>query len=104
MMILMIAKDINITNYQKIKQNTVKKVIFLVQNVKDILVSFYFQVTKREGNYTGNISDFIRSDLYGIKKILTFYNIWHENRTVPKEFLRFRYEDMHKNPGEVLVK
>ena len=81
-----------------------KKVIFLVRNVKDILVSFYFQVTKRENNYTGSISDFIRSDRYGIKKILTFYNIWHENRTVPKEFLLLRYEDMHKNPGEVLVK
>ncbi len=55
-----------------------KKVIFLVRNVKDILVSFYFQVTKREDNYTGNISDFKRSDLYGIKKILTLYNIWHD--------------------------
>ncbi|HEY7535235.1 MAG TPA: sulfotransferase domain-containing protein [Thermodesulfobacteriota bacterium] len=89
------------TNKKKFRK---KKVIFLVRNLKDILVSFYFQVTKREGYYTGNISDFIHSDRYGIKKILTFYNIWHENTTVPKEFLLLKYEDIHNNAGEVLSK
>jgi hypothetical protein len=81
-----------------------KKVIFLVRDVKNVLISYYFQVTKRRDKYTGNISDFIRSDKYGIKKILSFYNIWQENMNVPKEFLLLRYEDMHKNPGEVLAK
>jgi len=81
-----------------------KKVIFLVRNLKDVLVSHYFHVTRREGDYTDTISDFIRSDRYGIKKILTFYNIWHENKNVPKEFMLLRYEDMHKNPGEVLAR
>jgi hypothetical protein len=86
------------------KKYSKKKVVFLVRNVKDVLVSYYFQVTKRRDRYVGNISNFIRSDEYGIKKILTFYNIWHENFAVPKEFLLLRYEDLHKNPGGVLVK
>ena len=81
-----------------------KKVIFLVRNIKDLLVSYYFQVNRREGNFTGSISDFIRSDKYGVNKIINFYNIWYENRTIPKEFLLLRYEEMHKNTEEVLAR
>lgn len=79
-----------------------KKVILLTRNIKDALVSCYFQATKRIGKYNGNISEFIRSDRYGVKKIITFYNTWHQNRGVPKEFLHLKYEDMHNNPEEVL--
>ncbi len=80
-----------------------KKIIFLLRNIKDVLVSNYFQANRRIGNYTGNLSDFIRTDKYGIKKIVTFHNIWYENMNVPKEFMLLRYEDIHKNPGEVLA-
>jgi hypothetical protein len=79
-----------------------KKVILLTRNIKDVLVSCYFQATKRIGKYNGNISEFIRSDRYGAKKIITFYNTWHQNRGVPKEFLHLKYEDIHNKPEEVL--
>jgi hypothetical protein len=74
-----------------------KKVIFLVRDIKDILVSHYFHASKRSGSYTGNISDFIRHDKYGAMKIITFYNIWYDNMSKPKDFLLVRYEDMHKS-------
>lgn len=67
-----------------------------------MLVSCYFQATKRIGRYNGSISEFIRGDKYGVKKIVAFYNIWHQNRNVPDEFLHIKYEDMHKKPEEVL--
>ncbi len=76
--------------------------ILLTRNIKDVLVSCYFQATKRIGKYNGNISEFIRSDRYGARKIITFYNTWYENRGVPKEFLHLKYEDMHNKPEEVL--
>ncbi|MCI0528819.1 MAG: sulfotransferase domain-containing protein [Nitrospira sp.] len=81
-----------------------KKVIFLVRNIKDVLVSCYFQATKRIGGHPTSISDFIRSDNYGAKKIVTFYNIWYENRMVPEDFLLLRYEAMHTEPDEALIK
>jgi len=81
-----------------------KKVIFLIRDIKDVLVSSYFQATKRINKFDGNISDFIRRDEYGVKKIVTFYNIWHENRNIPREFMLLRYEDMQSNTEDALSK
>jgi len=79
-----------------------KRVLFLARNVKDVLVSSYFQAAKRVESYNGNISDFIRSEKYGVMKIITFYNIWHKNLHIPKEFLLIRYEDLKENPERIL--
>jgi hypothetical protein len=81
-----------------------KKVIFIVRDIKDTLVSSYFQATKRTYKFKGTISEFVRSETYGVKKIVAFYNVWYNNQTVPKDFLLLRYEDMHHNPAEALVK
>lgn len=81
-----------------------KKVILLIRKIKDVLVSNYFHVTRRDGNYTGNISDFIRSDKYGAKRFIEFYNEWHGHREIPKEFMLLRYEDLHNNPNVKLAK
>jgi len=93
-------------NKQPTKKNAYKdkKVIFLIRNIKDVLVSCYFQATKRVNKFDGNISEFIRDERYGAKKIITFFNIWYNNRTVPKEFLLIRYEDLYKDPKEALIK
>lgn len=80
-----------------------KKVILLVRNVKDILVSNYFQATKRRRRYTGTISDFIRDERYGARKVVTFYNGWLMECHVPRDFLLLRYEDMHEDPHRVLA-
>lgn len=80
-----------------------KKVIFLVRDIKDVLVSHYYQATKRVGSYNGNVSDFIRHERYGAMKIITFYNIWYDNMSKPRDFLLVRYEDMHNSTGKILV-
>lgn len=79
-----------------------RKVILLSRDVKDTLVSAYFQATKRENVFHGKISDFIRSDKFGAKRVLTFYNIWRKNKNIPKEFMEITYEDLHKNTSDVL--
>lgn len=81
-----------------------KKVVLLTRDIKDTLVSAYFQATKRIHVFDGHISQFIRSDLYGAQKILTFYKIWHDNQTIPKEFLRISYEDLHQDPVGTLIR
>ncbi len=83
------------------------KVIFLARDIKDILVSYYFHTTRgtkrKEKLYSGALSDLIRSDIRGARKVISFYNIWHGQREVPKEFLLIRYEDMHEKTDEVLA-
>ena len=84
-----------------------KKVIFLTRDIEDILVSCYFHATRRTKRkdklYSGTLSDMIRSDRYGARKVISFYNIWHGQREVPKEFMLIRYEDMHEKTDEVLA-
>ena len=75
------------------------KVIFLVRDPRDTIVSFYFQTTKRRGRENfKTIHEFIRDRQFGIKKILRFHKIWHQNRNIPLEFMVVKYEDMHKDP------
>jgi hypothetical protein len=79
-----------------------KKVIFLVRDIRDTLVSSYFQQSKRTKVEKFNLGDFIRDERFGARKIVTFYNLWFTHREVPKDFLLIRYEEMHSKPTEVL--
>jgi hypothetical protein len=79
-----------------------KRVLLLFRNVKDLAVSNYFQAAKRQGKFIGSVSEFIRSDQFGVRKIVTFYNDWHGNQNAPKEFMLTRYEDLYREPfGEL---
>jgi hypothetical protein len=80
-----------------------RKVLLLSRDVKDTLVSAYFQATRRINVFDGSISEFIRSERYGARKILTFYKHWYENRDIPRDFLFIRYEEMHRSPEYILA-
>lgn len=77
-----------------------KKIIFLVRDPRDVIVSYYFQYTKRNDrkqandNFDGTISEFLHHTTGRIDNILHFYNIWAKNRVIPKKFLIIRYEDL----------
>ena len=75
------------------------KVIFLTRDIRDILVSSYFQATKRTGQFNRHISDFIRDDRYGVKKIVTFYKSWFDHQQVPEAFMHLTYEAVHHDPS-----
>jgi hypothetical protein len=75
-----------------------KKVILLVRDPRDVLVSFYLHLSRRSDLYRGSLSEFVRDDHYGIRKIIAFYNAWHANLDVPRETLVLRYEQMHADP------
>ncbi len=79
-----------------------KKVLLMGRDIKDTLVSAYFQATKRRNVFEGTISEFIKSDRFGVLKILTFYDIWLQNQHVPEAFRFIRYEDLHRDPKGAL--
>ncbi len=75
------------------------KVIFLVRDPRDVIVSHFYQVTKRSKKpfVFKSISEFLRDDILGFKRIIHFYNLWERNKDVPQDFLLISYEDLINN-------
>jgi hypothetical protein len=74
-----------------------KKVCFIVREPADVLVSSWYHLKYRERIYAGALSDFIRDDALGIKKIIAFMNMWVENFHASGDSLLVTYEDLRKD-------
>jgi hypothetical protein len=93
-----------------------KKVIFLVRDPRDVIISSYFEMSKRghlfgdnpyenrQAVFNGNLQEFINRRQGGFDTIIAYYNIWAENCHIPKDFLLLRYEDIRANPQKELRK
>lgn len=78
-----------------------KKVILLVRDIRDMLVSYYFHTKYRADRFDQDISAFIRNPIYGVDKIIRFYSRW-ENISSKVELLYIRYEDLHNRPKSTI--
>lgn len=58
-----------------------KKIILLIREPKDVVVSYYFHVNKRDKIFSGSFDTFIKNNYLGIKKIMSFYQVcdWYLN-------------------------
>ena len=75
------------------------KVVFLVRDPRDVIVSHFYQVTKRSKKpfVFKSISEFLRDDILGFKRVIHFYNLWERNKEIPQDFLLISYEDLVNN-------
>jgi hypothetical protein len=87
-----------------------QKILLLVRDPRDILVSSYFEKTRRKPakrkDRSGSgmtIKQFIYQDTGGIDTIIAFYNNWVKNRDVPLDFRITRYEDMRGDTREAFA-
>ncbi len=70
-----------------------RKVVFLTRDLRDTIVSHYFQRTRRPGNpYSGELGEFLAADEGSLRTCIEFWNIWHASRSVPDGFLLTSYE------------
>lgn len=74
-----------------------KSVVFLVRNPRDVVISYYFQASKRRDRFAGSPSEFLRHPVGSLDTILTYYNVWADSRAVPGRFCLVRYEDLHRD-------
>lgn len=75
------------------------QVLFLVRDPRDVIVSHFYQVTKRSKDpfIFNSISEFVRDEKLGFNRIIHFYNLWYRHRDIPKSFMIVRYEDLFKD-------
>ncbi len=79
-----------------------KRMVFLVRDPRDVVVSLYFELTKRHSFYNGSLEQFIR-EKYALKKIVNYMNLWYiEMQRRPQHFMLLRYEDMQKDTAREL--
>lgn len=81
-----------------------KFVIFLSRDIRDTLVSHYFEESKRMKTYNDPLSDFLKNDVFGARKIVRFYNLWYLNKNKLDNFTHLRYEDLQNQPIQTLRK
>lgn len=81
-----------------------KRVVHLVRDVRDTLVSYYFQLAKREMLFEGTMSAFLRDPVFGAPKIITYYTQWFRNQHVPHAFLTISYEQLRADPALALAR
>lgn len=80
-----------------------KTVVFLVRDPRDVVVSMYFEASRRSTLFAGELGDFIRQRVGGLDAILEYYNAWAASMDVPRRFVMVRYEDLHRTPASVLA-
>ncbi len=96
------TKDNNRLNIGEIFKN--KKIIYLVRDPRDIVVSLFHGSRTRDKVYSGNdISKFIRDPNCGFSKILEFLNDRaSEMKTRKKPHILVKFENLKKDPGKEL--
>jgi len=74
-----------------------ENVILLIREPKDVMVSLFFEKTKRRNIYKGDISEFLRLEKGSLNSYIKYYNIWAKERERTKNFMVIKYEDMHRD-------
>jgi hypothetical protein len=78
------------------------RVILLVRDPRDVIVSLYFQKRDRRGAYEGTLEAFLDEPVGGFDSLLAFYDAWADSLDVPAGVLVVRYEDLHERPAAEL--
>lgn len=71
-----------------------RKVLFLVRDPRDVVVSNYYQKRFREYSFEGTIHEFVHDPVRGIESIVNYYNVWARECANTRAFQIVRYEDM----------
>lgn len=79
-----------------------KKIILLVRDPRDVVVSMYFERSRRERAYSGTMHEFLYERKGSLETIIAYYNVWARERAQPKGFCMVRYEDLKADPAKEL--
>ena len=80
------------------------RVCLLVRNPMDVMVSYFCHRSYRSDDtgFRGSISEFIRTESYGVDKLLYYWNLWDQNKAILKDYKVLTYEAMHADAFAVV--
>ena len=79
-----------------------RPVLLLVRDPRDVLVSYYFDLSRRSHRFAGDLDAFLHSPQFGIDRMIDFLNSWVTHAHVPSKFEILRYEEMHADAAGAL--
>lgn len=86
-----------------------KQVVLLYRDIRDIIVSYYFEVTRKNnswrpkrGTFAQDISEFLRHPVGSVDTIIAFYNLWAQTRHHLSDFTLLRYEELMQDTHRAL--
>lgn len=74
-----------------------KKIILLARDPRDVLVSLFFQQSKRMHRYKGTLSDMLRHPRFGVRLIVDVMNAWIKEWGGRPNCKLVRYEDCKRD-------
>lgn len=87
-----------------------KRVIFLIRDPRDVVVSYYYEVTRRASvwpDHVSSIHSFVRDGCFGIPRIVEFMNLVMRNRQRIPRLRIISYEELQRDTaaklGELLA-
>jgi hypothetical protein len=85
-----------------------KRTVLLVRDPRDVVVSYYHHAMKKtEKNHLPpdmSLSDFVRHEAYGIRSVITFYNLWTPVIQKHPNVSWFRYEDLKADTVDTVIR
>jgi hypothetical protein len=72
-----------------------KRIIMLVRDPRDVIVSAYFQATRRKRVFNGSLREYLPQ----IDTLLEYLNVWAAQRHAVRDFLLVRYEELSADPA-----
>jgi hypothetical protein len=80
-----------------------KKVISVIRDPRDTIVSYYHHKKSRDGEYNGSLDDFLRDEGVGFVRLLAFLNAQMSvSQNDEAAVLQVTYEEMHEDTQKVL--
>lgn len=79
-------------------ESRTKPILLLARDPRDIVVSIFFQLTRRSRRYHGTLGEMIRDPRFGIEAMVDVLNAWLAEWSGRDRFKLIRYEDCRADP------
>ena len=74
------------------------RIVLLVRDPRDALVSLHFQLTRRDRWFSGTLDDMLAHPVFGIRRFIDVMNGWAREWHGHERTLLLRYEDLMQDP------